>query len=303
MSDMLLPADIIEVPPSLARVRSETAAPARAARKRRPIALWIGAAWLGLIIVATVFADLLPLADPAKDVGSSRVAPFREWPEFLGTDGLGRSQLSRVIYGARVSLTVGVVSACLGMLLGGTVGVLAGYYRRKLDALVGIVTDTFLAFPALVLLLSLSAVLRPSKTTLVIGLSLVSFPTFIRLTRANTLRFINREFVVAARAIGTKPRRIVLNELVPNVVPPVAAYLPLVAATLVIAEASLSYLGVGIRPPTPSWGRMIADGQPSLRDHFQLVAVPAAVLFLTVFSINALGEWLRSRFDVSASKI
>ncbi|WP_238017579.1 ABC transporter permease [Dactylosporangium sp. AC04546] len=294
---------LYDLAPSPERPAAERPVARKPVRRKRRIALWLAVGWLGLTIVAALAADLLPIADPSKDVGGSRLEPFRQWPEFLGTDGLGRSQLSRAIFGARVSLAVGIASACVGMLLGGSVGVLAGYFRRRFDALVGIVTDSFLAFPALVLLIALSAILEPSVTTLVVGLSLISFPTFVRLTRANTMRFVNREFVTAARAIGTKPRKIILNELVPNVVPPVAAYLPLVAATLIIAEASLSYLGLGIRPPVPSWGTMIADGQSSLRDHFHLVAVPAALLFLTVYSINVVGEWLRSRFDISASKL
>jgi peptide/nickel transport system permease protein len=269
-----------------------------APRRRRRAAHWIALAWLGLVVFLTIFADLLPLADPSVDVDEGTVGPFSAWPEFLGTDRLARSQLSRAIYGARVSLTVGVASALIGMLVGGAIGVLAGYSRRKFDAVVGVVTDSFLAFPALVLLIALTAVLRPSVGTLIVGLSLVSLPSYVRLTRANTLRFVNREFVVAARAIGSKPGKIVLRELVPNVVAPVAAYLPLITATLIIAESSLSFLGLGVRPPTPSWGNMIADGQAYLRAQPFLVFVPAAVLFVTVGSINVIGEWLRSRVDV-----
>ncbi len=267
-------------------------------RRRRRFGHWVALGWLGFVVFLTIFADLLPLADPSVDVGLGTIRPFANWPEFLGTDRLARSQLSRAIHGARVSLTVGVVSALIGMLVGGAIGVLAGYSRRKFDAVVGILTDSFLAFPALILLIALSAVLRPSISTLIVGLSLVSLPSYIRLTRANTLRFVNREFVLAARAIGSKPKKIVLRELVPNVIPPVAAYLPLITATLIIAEASLSFLGIGIRAPTPSWGNMIADGQSYLRTEPFLVFVPAAVLFVTVGSINVVGEWLRSRADV-----
>jgi len=259
--------------------------------------------WIALVVLLAIFANVLPLADPSVDVGKGMIGPFKDWPEFLGTDRLGRSQLSRIVYGARVSLTVGATSALIGMLVGGMIGVLAGYSRRRFDAIVGVATDAFLAFPALILLIALSAILTPSIPTLIIGLSLVSLPSFVRLTRANTLRFVNREFVLAARAVGARPRRIILRELVPNVIAPVAAYLPLITATLIIAESSLSFLGLGIRPPTPSWGTMIADGQASLRDHPYLVFVPATVLFITVFAINAIGEWLRSRFDSRQSKL
>jgi peptide/nickel transport system permease protein len=274
-----------------------------ARRRGRPIALGFAVGWLVLIGVATAFANVLPLPDPAKDVGLGRVGPFHSWKEFLGTDRLGRSNLSRAIFGARVSLAVGAASALIGMLAGGIIGVFAGYYRKWFDSLVGIVTDSFLALPALVLLMALTAVLKPSIPTLIIGLSIVSFPTFVRLTRANTLRFVNRDFVTAARAIGTRPRSIITRELVPNVVPPVAAYLPLVTATLIIAESSLSFLGIGVRPPTPSWGTMISDGQSRLKDDPYLVFVPAAILFLTVYSINIVGDWLRSKFDIVPGRL
>jgi peptide/nickel transport system permease protein len=289
--------------PQASPSRPARTAPPAARTKRRRYAHVVALAWIGLVVLLALLANVLPLPDPAVDRGHGASGPFRDWADVLGTDRLGRSQLSRLIFGARVSLAVGTASAVLGMIIGGAIGVLAGYSRRKFDAVVGILTDSFLAFPALILLIALTAVLSPSIPTLIIGLSLVSLPSFIRLTRANTLRFVNREFVLAARAVGAKPGRIVLRELVPNVIAPVAAYLPLVTATLIIAESSLSFLGLGIRPPTPSWGTMIADGQESLRTRPFLVFVPAAILFITVFAINTIGEWLRSRFDSRQSKL
>jgi peptide/nickel transport system permease protein len=283
-------------PPAILEVEART-------RPRRHRAHWVALGWLGFVVLLAIFADLLPIADPSVDVGQGTVGPFTTWPEFLGTDRLARSQLSRVIYGARVSLAVGVASALIGLLVGGAIGVLAGYSRGKFDAVVGIVTDSFLAFPALILLIGLSAVLTPSISTLIIGLSLVSLPSYVRLTRANTMRFVDREFVLAARAIGSQPRKIILREIVPNVVAPVAAYLPLITAVLIIAESSLSFLGIGVRAPTASWGNMIADGQSYLRTEPYLVFVPAAVLFVTVGSINVIGEWLRSGVDVRRSAI
>jgi peptide/nickel transport system permease protein len=293
---------VAELPPSPARPAWSGPPPA-ATRRRRRFAHWIGLGWIGLVVLLAILAGLLPLADPSVDVGAGTIPPFSHWPEFLGTDRLGRSQLSRTIYGARVSLAVGTASALVGMFVGGAIGVLAGFLQRRFDAAVGILTDAFLAFPALILLIAISAVLTPSISSLVIGLSLVSLPSFVRLTRANTLRFVNREFVLSARAVGARPSRIVLRELVPNVIAPVAAYLPLVTATLIIAESSLSFLGLGILPPTPSWGTMIADGQAYLRNEPFLVFMPAAMLFITVLAINAVGEWLRSRFDSRHSKL
>lgn len=267
-------------------------------RPRRRMLLWISVGWVAVAVGAALLADLLPLADPGADVDAGvRIAPFSRFGEPLGTDSLGRSVLSRLVYGGRVSLIVGVGSAAIAMTVGGLAGLIAGAARRRADAVIGVLTDTALAFPPLILLLALSSMLQPSTTTIVIGLSIVGTPAFVRLARANTLRFAQQEFVSAARILGASPRRILFRELLPNVAPPVAAYAMLVVAILIIAESSLSYLGLGIAPPTPSWGVMIADGQPDLRTDPQLVFVPATALFLTVFSLNTLGEALRDHLD------
>jgi peptide/nickel transport system permease protein len=272
-------------------------------KRRRPVLVYVALTWLVLVVIGAIIAPLLPIANPTVEVGPSRLPAFSHWPEFLGTDDLGRSELSRLVYGARVSLMVGLGSALIGMVVGVFFGLLAGHFRGRADTAIAILTDSFLVVPPLVLLLSLSAILSPSVRTIIIGLSCYAFPTFVRLTRANTLSVVDREFVTAARAIGTRPRRIIFGELLPNVLPPVLAYVPLVTAVLIIAEASLSFLGLGIRPPTPTWGNMIADGQPELRTNPELVFLPAAFLFATIYSINVIGEWLRARFNPSSSKL
>lgn len=265
-------------------------------RRRRPFGLLLAGSWLGLVLLTAVFAGLLPLADPSVDAGiGSRVAPFTTWPEFLGTDGLGRSQLSRVVYGARVSLAAGAASVGVAFVLGLAVGVSAGYFRGKWDTVVGVLIDTLLSFPALVFLMALAATMQPGVGTLVVGLSLVAFPAFARLARANTLQFARSEFVLATRGLGAKTRTILTKEIVPNVVPSLLAYAGVVGAALILAEASLSFLGLGVRPPTPSWGGMIAEGVRELRTQPHMVLVPSAALFLTIFSLNVVGEHFRSR--------
>jgi peptide/nickel transport system permease protein len=271
---------------------------ARPRRRRSRLLLIAGSAWLAVVLISAVFADLLPLEDPNVDIGRGiRTGPFKSWSEPFGTDRLARSMLSRIVFGARASLQTAVASVAIALLIGLLIGVLAGYVGGWVDTLVGVLTDSVLAFPGLVLLMVLAAFLQPSSTTLIVGLSVLAMPSFARLARANTLRIKSAEFVQAARALGAPTSSILVREIVPNVIGVLAAYAGIVASNLVIAEASLSYLGLGNPPPTPSWGNLIADGQSVLRDRPYYVFLPALVLFFTVFSINILGEWVRSRSD------
>ncbi|MGC7101498.1 ABC transporter permease [Amycolatopsis lurida] len=268
------------------------------ARRVRSILVYVAYGWLVLVIGMALFADLLPLASYATPVGSPRMTPAAGSLDLLlGTDNLGRSILARIVHGARVSLLVGAIAGLIGFLVGGLLGMLAGYFGRRFDAVVRLVADAMLAFPPLILLLALSSILTPSVRTLLLGLTLLVVPTFIRLSRANTLAWSAREFVLAARNMGAGHRRILARELLPNVLPSLAAYLPIVMAALIVAEGSLSFLGLGIPPPQPSWGGMISDGKDAIADYPHLVFVPALVIFLTVFSLNVAGDHLRHRFD------
>src|SRR5690606_33350350 len=174
---------------------------------------------------------------------------------------------------------------------------LGGYFQKRTDAGIRLLSDTMLAFPPLILLMALTAVFTPGLRTLMAGLSLIIVPSFIRLARANTLSWTAREFVLAARNMGAGHGRILGKEILPNVLPPLLAYLPVIMAALIVAEGSLSFLGLGIPPPTPSWGGMISDGKDSLAGAPHLVFVPAAVIFCTVFALNQAGDHLRGRFD------
>ena len=269
------------------------AAPTRLEGSNRSVGFWIAVSWLIFVAALALIAFVLPIADPTKAVAPPRQKPLTSWPEFLGTDALGRSVVSRLIYGGRVSLAVGVLAAAVGMILGGFVGVVAGYMRGKTDHVVGYLTDTILAFPPLVLLLALATFLEPSIPTVTISLGLITVPTFVRLARANTLKFATSEFVKVARLLGARHHQVIRREIIPNVVPTLIGYVVVLIPFLMVAEASLSFLGLGIRPPRPSWGVMVADGQSELRREPHLVLVPAAVLFLTVFAFNVVGERIR----------
>lgn len=266
---------------------------------------WLACTWVAIVVLAAVFADLLPLAE-SKDVSQTLRTPsllrpdlFSEHP--LGTDRQGLDVLGGIVYGARVSLVVSVGAVIIGMLIGGSIGLAAGYHRGKAEAVVNLLTDSMLAFPPLILLLGMVAVLSPSVRNVTVALAILGVPTYIRLSRANTMVFAQREFVLAARGLGEKNSAIMRRELLPNVILPVLSYGFIVVAVLIVAEASLSFLGLSVRPPTPTWGNMIAAGQEDFERHPHVVFIPGVVLFLTVFAFNRIGDKARELWNPQAA--
>jgi len=209
--------------------------------------------------------------------------------------------LSRLIYGARQSLQVGLVSVALAAFVGSVIGLTAGYLRGRVDEAIGVLLDTLLAIPALVLLLAIAAIGSRNVTTLIVGLSILLIAPFARLVRAGTMAHADREFVMAARAMGSTRRRIMFREILPNVVPGVVSVVFLYAASVIVAEGTLSFLGLGIPPPTPSWGGMINDGRQFIKQSPSLVFVPSAVLLLTVLSLRRVGEEIRIRLGAGSA--
>jgi peptide/nickel transport system permease protein len=263
-------------------------------QKRRGAAFWLATGWLGLLALLALFVELLPLAAPDAPAGAPNLPPFAAFPEFLGTDGIGRSVLSRLVHGARISLTVSIGATLLAAVAGGLLGVLAAYLRGPAESAIGVLLDTVLAFPPLLLLLALAAVVRPGVGTLVASLGLLFVPPFARLAKAAALSRLSREYFTAARALGAGHGRLLFRELLPGCVAPVASYAVVMAALMIMVEGALSFLGVGIPPPAPSWGAMIAAGKDFLAVAPQLVLVPCAAMFLTVLSFNTAGERLRA---------
>lgn len=260
------------------------------------LGLWAAVTWVIWISLAAIFADWLPL-DPWRKAdqsrGAVRMRPGLRWPEPLGRTENGYSELTHVIYGARTSLMIALLAVIVGLGVGAMIGLLAGWYGKVADAAVSVGTNVILAFPPLILLLSVIAIYGRSKLTIALALAFVSIPTYTRLMRAQTLAVRQREYVLAARSLGAKDRRLMWREILPNAVLPVASYSFLVIAVVIVAEASLSFLGVGVPPPEPSWGGMIVRGQSKLKTDPHLVFVPATVMFITVVAFNRIGEHVR----------
>jgi peptide/nickel transport system permease protein len=266
---------------------------------RRPslgLVFWFAVGWITLILVLALAADILPLADPIRQSLLSRRAPpsFAHW---LGTDLLGRDMLSRVIYGARASLAVGLLAPLIGTLVGGFFGILAGYFRGAFETFTSGVSDVLLAFPPLVLALAIVGYLGQSVSNLIFVLAVLTVPGVLRVARAATLTIREREFVTAARALGASHARILWREILPNVVLPIGAFFLVLVGIIIVAEGILSFLGLGVPPPTPSWGSTIAEGRNALDEAPHIAFIPATAMFLTVLAFNLVGDTLRSITD------
>ena len=263
------------------------------------LGFWLALFWVVTILVLALSTFVFEWPSPLKQNYSAITAgPGVDY--LLGTDHLGRDLLSRVIHGARVSFSVAFSSPLIGMSIGLILGMSAAYFGKWVDTVVGVLIDSILAFPNIVLAI---AVLFFAGSTLPIIIAVIAFytiPQFTRIARANTLLYVNREFVIAARAQGAGHLHILLRELLPNVLIPVAAYSLLIMSYTIVLEGTLSFLGAGLPPPTPTWGRMIAEGIDELADHPQIAFLPSAFMFLTILSLNMMGDRLRQLTDIKS---
>jgi peptide/nickel transport system permease protein len=271
------------------------APPARRARRLGPL-FWAAFGWMVLVFAVALLADVLPLPSPTDMDMLERRAPISA-EHWLGTDGLGRDELARLVYGARISLIVGLCAPMIGLGIGGALGMLAGYFRGRFETWVVGSMDVLLAFPPLILALAVTAYLGQSILNLTLILGVLGIPAFMRVARAATLTLARREFVIAAEALGATHLRILLRELLPNVMLPLAAFFLLAVAVTIVAEGALSFLGLGVPPPISSWGSMIGEGRESLEVAPGLAFIPATAMFLTVLSFNLVGDTLRALTD------
>lgn len=253
---------------------------------------------LALVALLATFAQFLPLATPTgSDLGNRLLAPSTGGTGLLGTDQLGRDILSRIVYGARVSLLVGFTTVVIAGTLGVGLGLAAGYFGGWVDHVVMRLVDVLLAFPFLVLAIALVAVLRPSLTSVIVVLSAWGWVAYCRLVRAATLSLREKEFVAAARLVGGSDLRIIFRHILPNTLPTVLVVATFQVGQMMVAESALSFLGLGVPPPTPSWGSIIGEGRQYVSSAWWLTTLPGAALTISVIGVGWLGDWLRDVLD------
>ena len=281
-------------------ISSETAFASQIAVERRTTLPLIPCITIGIIaamVLTALLADVVAPYSATQTALRSRLLPPFSPGHFLGTDQLGRDILSRLIHGARVSLSVAALSIVLGGGAGTILGIVAGYFGRVVDAVIMRIADIMIGFPLLILAILFAAVFGPSLVNVVVILVLVMWARFARIARGETLRLKEKDFILAARVAGASPLQIIWRHIVPHLLNSVLIMASLQAAWAVILEASLSFLGAGVPPPAPSWGGMINAGREFVTTAWWLPLFPGVAITLLVLSLNLLGDWLRDRLD------
>src|SRR5690349_8523881 len=279
-------------------------APARVKTRRRRSArlVWIGAGFVAALLLIAAAAPVLAPLDPIRQSLRGRLAP-PTWngadghAHLLGTDHLGRDVLSRVIWGSRVSLLIGFAAVLVGGVLGSAAGLMAGFSRGPLDAIIMTLADAQLAFPFILLAIGIIAVLGPSFPTLVVVIGLSGWVSYARILRSQVLVLRSREFVESIHALGGSLARVVLRHVLPNVLSSIVVIATLELARVIVLEATLSFLGLGIQPPTPSWGGMVQEGREYLDSAWWISTCPGIVLMITSIVVSRTGDWLRDVLD------
>jgi peptide/nickel transport system permease protein len=273
---------------------------------RRLPRAWVGAALVGIVVFGAVFAGQISPVDPLKQfreglaLDGTPLPPSAEFP--LGTDHLGRDMLSRLLYGAQISLTVSLIANLTAAVFGTLIGALAGFYTGVLDTILMRLTDMLLAFPAILLALGLGAVLRPSVPVVIIILTVITWPALARLVRGQTLTLRERAFVESARASGATDSYIILRHILPHTITVAVVWVSLSFASTILTESALSFLGVGVPLPAASWGNMIAEGQSRYRIAPWMILVPTFGILITTLGFNLLGDAIRDALDPRTSQ-
>ncbi len=257
---------------------------------------WIGLAVFLVVVLLAIFAPLIAPFDPNdQNILEKLRAPTAE--HWLGTDSFGRDTFSRLVYGARISLIIGIVSTIVAMIIGTAIGMIAGWRGGRLDTVTMQAMDVLLAFPSLILGLILVAMLGPSMTNIIIAIALTSIPPFARIARAPTIAVKEREFVDAGRALGYSDTRILIVHILPNIFPEILVMGSLWLANAIRTEASLAFVGLGVKPPIATWGGMIREGFENILDSYWLALVPGLAILIVIFALNLLGDGLRDAID------
>jgi peptide/nickel transport system permease protein len=287
-----------------------------------PVLVKISAVWLTFIVLGAIYAKLdttvfngaLPLQDPnfqtnnfnpdTGEFGDGETLEPISSDHWLGTDAIARDTFARIMHGGWVSLIVATVSAAFGIIVGGLLGALVGFVRGRTETVIMSMIDVILAFPALILLLALVSIFEVRDLLLIsVVIGVLSVPAYTRVARANSLAISNREFVMAARAIGTKPRAILFREIIPNVLPTLIAYAMVASAFVIVVEGALSFLGLSVQLPTSTWGNMINQARGDIKVDATQVLWPSLALSLTVLSLNQVGDFFQKRKAVRGSAL
>ena len=260
---------------------------------------WFAITWVGLVFLAAIFANLLPLQSP----NFQNYSALNQGPSsahLLGTDDLGRDLLARLIFGSRVSLIVGFCGVAIGLIVGGTAGLISGYKGGRLDVALNAGSFIILAFPAIVAVIAIVTFWGQSLFHITIILGIATIPLMFRVIRASSLSFAQRDFVIAAKTMGATDTRIVLREILPNVIPVTVTFSLITVAGIIVIEGTLAFLGLSVNLPTPSWGNLINEGTANnaLSTNPYIMMWPAMSMFLLLWSINLIGDRLRQRFDI-----
>ena len=260
------------------------------------VATWVGATIVVLVLLSAAFAPILAPHDPnTTNLRARNAPPSLEHP--FGTDALGRDLASRVVYGARVSLRVGLISVSVGLAFGVVFGMLAGYFGGRVDGLIMAGMDFLLAFPAILLAIAIVAALGPGLTQVMVAVGVALLPNFARVTRSAVLGVRNSEYVLAASALGASHLRILVRHVLPNVMTPIVVLATLNAAFAIIMEAGLSFLGIGVQPPNATWGSILSDGRSGLVDAPWITMSAGIAISVTVLGLNIMGDGLRDLTD------
>jgi ABC-type dipeptide/oligopeptide/nickel transport system permease subunit len=290
--------------PAVVAGRAETGASWRsrlARQARRNPLMVVGAVMLTVLALSAIFAPLVAPADPLKTGFSTRVRPPAilgfESAFLLGSDNLGRDILSRLLYGGRISLALAAVAVAVSATIGVALGLVSGYFGGVIDDVIQRIVDVQLSFPIIMLAIAVIAAIGTSQGALVGVLVLAGWVIYTRTVRASVLAIKHQEFVQAARALGAGDARIIARHILPNVVAPIIVIATVQVATMILLESGLSFLGLGVQPPTPSWGTMLADGRDYLSNAWWISTIPGVAISLVVLSANMLGDGLRDVLD------
>ena len=251
---------------------------------------------IGMLFFCAIFADVIaPYGIDDQNLANSLVKPNSEF--WFGTDNFGRDIYSRIIHGSRISLRVGFVAVSISMILGGALGAIAGFFGGRLDNIIMRSMDILLAIPSILLAISIVSALGPGLINVMIAVGISSIPSYSRIVRASVITLKDQEFVEAARAVGTSNLRIITKHIIPNSLAPIIVQATLGVAGAILSAAGLSFIGLGIQPPTPEWGSMLSAGRQFIREYPHISMYPGLVIMITIFGLNLFGDGLRDALD------